>query len=136
MSKAITKEFFIINTEEERAAAANYVAHLRKSPVMCVEVKPYSPNRSVSQNRLMWMWLGVIAKEQGYEPEELHEILKVRFLGIESKMVDGQVLIVPKSTTALDVKGMSAHLMKIEALAVSLEINLPKPDDYRYAMMY
>lgn len=129
-----TKAFFILTTEEKRRAAADYVAHIRANPTMCVKVEEYKPNRSNAQNRLMWMWLNLIAEEIGEEPENLHEQLKVRFLGVERKVVDGQALIQPRSTTTLDTKEMSQHLLKIEALANDLEIVLPRPDDYLYAI--
>lgn len=124
---------FIIDSEERRRAAAEYVARLISSPVHCVDIKPYKRNRSQAQNRTMWMWYGAIADHVGSTPEEVHEEMKVRALGIESKIVAGQVLIRPKSTTELDVEGMSRFMEAIQQLAAELEVELPMPDDYKYA---
>jgi hypothetical protein len=128
--------YFVITSKEQRAKAAEYVAKLRANPIMIVEVKEYKKNRSTSQNRLLWMWYGIIAKDQGNTPEELHEAMKVRVLGVERKVVAGQELIMPKSSTKLTTAEMTSFLEAIEALARQLNIILPRPDDYMYAMGY
>lgn len=124
---------FIIDSKEKRRQAAEYVARLTSSPVYCLEIKPYKRNRSQAQNRTMWMWYGAIADHTGNTPEDVHEEMKVRALGLESKIVAGQILIRPKSTTGLDVEGMSRFMEAIQQLAAELDITLPMPDDYKYA---
>lgn len=133
--------FFIISSEERRAAAADFVSRIRKSPLMSVEIKPYKRNRSEAQNRLMWMWYHIISMDTGQIAEDLHEEMKVRVLGVEEKEVLGPYgkmvrLIVPKSSTKLSTQEMTDFLRAIEALAAELEIILPRPDDYKFAMMY
>jgi hypothetical protein len=128
--------YFVITSKEQRAKAAEYVAKLRANPIMIVEVKEYKKNRSTAQNRLLWMWYNIIAKDQGNTPEELHEAMKVRVLGVERKVVAGQELIMPKSSTKLTTAEMTSFLEAIEALARQLNIILPRPDDYMYAMGY
>ena len=80
------------------------------------------------------MWYGVLADHLGCTAEEVHEQMKVRVLGVERKIVAGQALIVPRSTTDLDTEGMSRFMEAIMALAVDLEVTLPMPDDLQYAM--
>lgn len=126
--------FFVIDTKERRTEAAAFVAALTASPLMSVEIKAYKRDRSKAQNRLYWMWLNVIAQYLGYESEELHDVCKVRFLGIVSKDVDGKHLTLPVSTTSLDTAQFTAYLEKVEALGRSMSIVLPIPDDYGYAM--
>lgn len=128
--------FFIIDSKEARKRVADYVARLTASPLMCVEVKPYKKNRSVAQNRLLWLFYSEIAKHIGTTPEELHEEMKVRVLGVEQKVILGKEIIQPKSTTKLDVQGMTNFLEAVEALARELNVVLPIPDDYGYAMGY
>lgn len=126
--------FYIIDSKERRDACARHIAQVRSTPLMQVEIKPYKRNRSQSQNRLMWMWYHVIAEEIGCEIEDLHEQMKVRALGTERKVILGQAIIKPKSTTGLSVEEMTRFLEAIEALALDLGIILPRPDDYGHAM--
>jgi hypothetical protein len=125
---------YIIDSEQRRKEVAGIVSRLLGSPVHSVEIKPYKRNRSLAQNRAMWMWYGVLADHLGCEAEDIHEQMKVKVLGVERKMVAGQVLIMPKSTTTLDVEGMSRFMEAIQALAADLEVVLPLPDDFRCAM--
>lgn len=123
----------IIDSKEKRRQAAEYVARLLSSPVHSVEIKPYKRNRSQAQNRTMWMWYGTLADHLGCTAEDVHEQMKIRVLGVEKKVVAGQALIMPRSTTDLDVDGMSRFMEAIEVLAAELEVTLPMPDDYKYA---
>lgn len=134
-SKYVNEEmFFVVETAEQRKEAADFVAHLRSHPVMSVFVKVHKKQRSVAQNRLMWMWYKVIAEHCGCTPTDLHEQMKVRLLGVEKKVILGQAIIMPKSSTELDVEQMTAFLEGIEALAVDLKIVLPQPAETNYAM--
>ena len=126
--------FFVVDSPEARARAVAYVKNLRGSPLMSVEVKRHKKSRTQAQNRLMWMWYGVICDATGNEPEDLHEQMKVRVLGVEKKVILGQAIIVPRSTKDLDTQGMTNFLEAIEALAVELEVALPIPDETDYAM--
>ncbi len=125
---------YILIDEQRRGYAIRELQSLDISKPFEVTIKPYKKSRSNAQNNVMWMWLPDIAKHFGYTADELHEVLKVRFLGIESRMVDKQVLIQPKSTTKLTTKQMAEYLTKIEALAEANGIILRKPDDYNLAL--
>lgn len=125
--------FFIIETREKRVEAANFVARLPSSPKYCVEIKPYKRNRTLAQNRTMWMWYHVLADHLGCEPDDVHEQMKVRVLGVERKVIAGQACIIPRSTTTLDTTGMARFMDAIEALAAELEVTLPNTDEYAYA---
>ena len=126
--------FFIIDSKEARAKATRYVAAIQGSPTMCVEIKPYKKSRSQSQNRLLWLFYGVIAQDIGCTPEDLHEQMKVRVLGVEKKVILGQAIIMPKSSTNLTVEEMTNFIMAVEALAGELGIILPTlSDDYNVA---
>jgi len=48
-----------------------------------VEIKTGKKKRSLNQNALWWKWVGIIAKEVGYEPEHLANELKARVLGFD-----------------------------------------------------
>lgn len=135
--------FFIIDSKEKRLIATSFVSHIKGHPVMQVEVKPYKAHRSQAQNRLMWMWYGVIAKDLGMTPEELHEVMKARVLGFVEVDIPRALkgdkpmasrIAIPRSTTSLNSGEMTNYLEAIDALARELGIILPHPDDYRFAM--
>lgn len=127
---------YIIDSKQRRTDAAQAVANLRSHPVMQVEIKEYRKNRSTSQNRLYWMWLNIMAKDTVGDngADELHEQLKVKFLGVEHKIINGIACIIPKSTSSLTVGEFTEYLHKVEQLALELDIALPIPDDYGTAM--
>lgn len=135
--------FYIIDSKEKRALAASFVSSIKSHPLMQVEVKEYKPHRSQAQNRLMWMWYGIISKDVGLTTEELHEQMKARVLGYVEVDVPQKLhgfmghvrrMAIPRSTTKLGVQEMTTFLEAILSLAGELGIALPHPDDYRYAM--
>ena len=132
-------QFFVIKSKEIRQNAVNAVKNIRAEPLMSVEIKPYKKNRSLAQNRLYWMWINIFAQHINGSTskeslEEIHTLFKVRFLGTEERFVDNKKLIIPKSTRTLNTKEFTEYLQKLEMLAVELDLTLPYPTDYQYAM--
>ncbi len=125
---------YILIDEKRRENALEYLKWINISKPVEVTIKPYRKNRSNAQNNLYHMWKKPIAEHFGYTEDELHEVLKVRFIGIEVKMVAGQKLVQPISTTSLDLKQMAEFLLKIEVLAKAHDITLKMPDDALYAL--
>lgn len=125
---------FILIDEKRRENALEYLKWINISKPVEVTIKEYIKNRSNSQNNLYHLWKKPLAEHFGYTEEELHEVLKVRFLGIEEKTVAGQKLVQPISTTSLTTKQMAEYLTKIEILAKANDIVLKMPDDLKYAL--
>lgn len=128
--------YFILKNDRVKENARNWlngVSANEDTPVM-VTFKPYKKDRSAAQNRLMWLWYGILSKDQGNTPDELHELLKERLLGFEIIQINGKDYIRPKSTKKLKVSEFADYLQKIEMLACELNIVLPHPEDYRFAM--
>jgi hypothetical protein len=100
-----------------------------------ITITKYKKDRTASQNKLMWMWLGIISNDTGESPENLHNIFKLRFLGTEKIQSMGYSIEIPKSTTKLTTQEFTDYLDKIEGLALSIDIRLPHPDElYRESM--
>ncbi len=125
---------YILIDRQRKENCINYISSLTDYDKYEVVIKPYKKNRSTSQNRTMWMWYNELSKHTGHTPEELHEQMKVSVLGVDRRVVHGQALIIPKSTTGLSTKDMSEFMRAIEELARELQVRLPIPDDYKYAM--
>ena len=124
--------FYVLTDEPRRAGAVEFIRSLNLGVKWSVEIKRYVKNRSKAQNRTYWMWLNVISDYNGDKPEDLHDLFKVKFLGIEQKMVMGENLMTPKSTSDLTTDEFAEYMVKVAALAGSLGIVLPMPDDRGY----
>ncbi len=124
---------YILDGDERRDNAIEHIKLLDLTKPIEVHIKPYKKNRTKSQNDLIWAYYAVIGDHMGMKPDELHELMKVRVLGTEEKVVNGRTLIYPKSSTTLSTKEMAEFISAIEMLAVELGLKLPVHDDKRYA---
>lgn len=90
-------------------------------------------SRSNSQNSYYW---GVVIKElsehTGFTPDEMHEVLKHRFLGYFKTTREGRELWTCKSTTALSSGDMEEYLSNIRTYAsINLDCYIPSPHEER-----
>jgi hypothetical protein len=93
--------------------------------------------RTLSQNSLLWLWLGCISHETGNNKDYLHEYFKQKFLGKENITVLENDLQVTVSTTKLDTAQMKAYLNSIQEFAnTELGILLPNPEDLVFNEFY
>lgn len=133
---------FILNSSEVVKNCISALTQVNTDKPMIVTIKEYKKNRSNSQNNLYWEWLTIISKDTGFTKEELHDRLRLQFLGTTEREVnykiDGKVQKVTlkeiKSTTELNTKEFTDYLEKIEATAGIMDIILPHPQDYYIAM--
>ncbi len=84
-------------------------------------------SRSQQQNRLMWVWLSVIARDTGNNTEDLHEHFKNQFLPRRFVTLAGKESEVAKTTTILSVEEFGAYLEQLAAFAAS-ELGITLPD--------
>ena len=91
-----------------------------------IRIRARSNNRSKEQNSLYWKWIDILSKEIGFTKDEMHELIKYKFLKrnvVDDKGVESVVL---KSTTTLTTKEFT--LLMNDLLYWSsdtLNINLP-----------
>lgn len=130
-----TKNYYILTDEKRRQNCKDYINSLPTNGTIEVVIHDYKKQRSNKANRLYWMWLKILAGHIGCCANDLHEQLKVRFLGVDHRIVDDITLVYPKSTVKLTTKEFADYLLKVELLAIDLGVNLPRPDDYNYIMM-
>jgi hypothetical protein len=97
---------FILDTEDKRARCAKRILALPlEGQIWDVTVKEWEPRRSVEANRRLWALHQEAARATGHSIEELHELMKLKFL--------------PRSTVKVgeferEVAGSSAKLTKQE----------------------
>ncbi len=122
--------FKIINQRSKQAV----IEYLNRLPEdgkrRDVTVTLHREKRSVPQNRLYRLWLGLISDETGHNADDLHEAFKTMFIGVKGVDVGGFEATIPLSTTGLDTMQFTGFLEKLEAFVTSeLGIILPHPED-------
>ena len=93
-----------------------------------VEMKPNTMSRSTKQNALYWKWLDVLT-ETGNSVGALHQYLAQEYLSPVAEDIQGETVLVIKSTTTLTVKEFAAYLENVQQFADSLGCILPRPED-------
>lgn len=126
--------FFIVKDEADREEAIQAIEFMSITKAMSVEVKEYRKNRSLSQNRLMWSWINLIADHVGETAENIHEAFKQKLLGTVRRRIFDNEINISRSTATLSTEEFTEYLERIEQAAEILQIRLPHPDDYYFAI--
>ena len=97
-----------------------------------VSIKRIKNKRTLSQNKLMWLWFKCIADETGSELQDIHDYYCDLFLK-RGVTIKGKEVLVTGSTSQLDMKNFTIFMKKIQADAsAELGIILPLPEDLNY----
>ena len=107
-----------------------------KADVATISIIEGKPKRSVSQNRLYWRYIDILAKEVGYSKDEMSLLLRNKFLQkAELVTKEGEVISQIPSTTELNVLEFVDYLWEIDMFAAEFGITLPRTGDFKIAMM-
>ena len=85
---------------DDRAKFLNDIAEFDDDIKIVIEIREAKDIRTNAQNRLWWKWIELISQETGNEKQEIHSILKYKFL-LKEEMIDGELHQGLKSTTTL-----------------------------------
>ena len=90
--------------------------------------------RSINQNSLYWKWLGIMAtKYKQDSPEDMHYLMRHKFLGYEEKRIGKTVISNQlKSTTKLDKGEMFYYMEQINSWSAENSLLLPIPEESEY----
>ena len=92
-----------------------------------IQIEKYREKRSISQNSYFHKLVEILSNELWYDLDEMKEILKFKFIRVETKH-----WIYTRKTSELNTEEMSKFTENIILWAWSkLNISLPTPDDYR-----
>ena len=108
-----------VTTEEELEHARKQIGELDLSKAWEIEVKPFSFNRSVEQNKRYWKLITELGSFLGYDEGEMHELMKYKFLSYKQEMLGDEMTVIP-STSKLNIKEFVDYLSKVEVFASSL----------------
>jgi len=97
-------------------------------------LKPFRNVRSDNQNRYYWgIVMKILSNELGYFPDEVHEVMKQKFLNVRNIKVCNTEYSIPESTTVQNTTEFEDYLSKIRMWASSeLEILIPLPNEVEY----
>ena len=91
-----------------------------------IRIREKSSNRSKEQNSMYWIWIDILSKEIGYTKEEMHTLVKYKFLKRNIVDDDGVEQEVIKSTTTLTTKEFTLFMNDLLYWSsTTLNINLP-----------
>lgn len=134
-----------IRNDRDRQRIVDYLNGLDLKKPYKITIAPARANRTIAQNRLLWLWNGIIqmhmaeAFGQLASAEEWHDILVTKLCPAEYHVVelpDGFKARVGRSRTSkFTVEQKGEYLDKLDAYcADSLGLLLPHPDDYELAV--
>ena len=124
---------FVIKDSRDKQMLINYLKELGNDYI--VDVKKQRNNRSMMQNNYYWKCIvQTLSEELGYYPNEIHDILKVKFasewqsIEVNNNKVGLQVI---NSTATMDTKAFEIYAEQIRIWALSeLNIRLMLPNEY------
>jgi hypothetical protein len=124
---------FVIKDSKDKQSLINYLKELENDYI--VEVKKQRNNRSNMQNNYYWKCIvQTLAEECGYYPNEMHDILKVKFASewqsviVKDKTIGLQVI---NSSATMDTKAFEVYADQIRIWALTeLGIRLMLPNEY------
>jgi hypothetical protein len=134
-----------LRTESDRRRLMSFIEHVDLSKPRKVSISETRNKRSEAQNRLLWMWNGLIQTHlresfgQLASSEEWHEILVAKLWPSEVRRVelpDGAAFRVGRAKTRkFTTVQMTSYLELLDAYcAEHLQLLLPHPDDLMMAI--
>lgn len=123
----------------ELADQTGFEAAIRKrfraGALVRMRVEPARATRSIQANRYYWgVVVDAIAEHTGYDPDDVHEILKARFLPkpLAVRAGNGRVVaeyVIGGTTTTLTDAEFSDYCRRIKAWALDeLDVAIPDPE--------
>lgn len=118
-----------INHPSDKQKVIDYIRKLPDKKFIA-KIERAKEIRSMSQNKLYWMWLSCIQADTGNFREDLHEEFSRMFLPKVTRIYRDEEIEKPISTTKLDTKQFTDYLDRVQQFAsVEFGCILPNPED-------
>lgn len=127
---------FLIHNEHSRRVVFEYLEKLNLSKKYSVEITLKKETRTLSQNRLYWLYLACLEQETGNEKEALHDFFKRKWLRKNTTELQNEQIISVYSTKELNTVQFKAYIDKIVLFAAEEGIILPDPNDLSWSQFY
>ena len=125
-----------IRTEIDKIKLLTIIQQLKEGVHWVIDVKRYRKKRTLSQNKMYWLWINCIASETGNRPDDIHDYLKNKYLPKRQIDIFGNIKEIPYSTTELNTKQFTDYLNAIDADVSTEGITLLYPDDLHWDSFY
>ena len=89
-----------------KAKFLNGVAKFDEGTIIVISINEAKDVRTNQQNKLWWSWMQIIGESIGYSKNEIHDIVKYKFL-LREEVIDGETHQYIKSTTTLSKEDFS-----------------------------
>ena len=123
------KQVIVVNTVTAKKRALSAVQGLMRDHICQVTIEDYKHDKTEAQRGFWHMLIGIMAKELGYTPLEMKNILKVKIMGTEIvKDLDGNDLEQIPSSEAEKRHGYSLLIDGTIETGHELGMNLPTPN--------
>ena len=110
---------------DNKTTLVDYIRAIEDGTKVEVEITETPDIRTNKQNKLWWSWMKIIGNELGYSKNEIHDILKYKFL-LREEINDGETTQHLKSTSTLTKKEFNKLTQDVFFWANdTLNINLP-----------
>lgn len=83
--------------------------------------------RSISQNNYYWLIVTLISESTTHTMEEIHEACRRKFLARKEITIQGETLLIPRSTTELSTVEFSEYIERVRCFAAELGVVTPDP---------
>lgn len=118
-----------LTDEKIRGQVVGLIQSLDISNPWQVLIEPVKKRRSLSQNNLYWKWVGIIAVSTGNDNDDIHDVLKAKFLTPREVEIFGEKRTV-LTTAKLTTQEFKEYMDRVYAFATSqLGILLPLPEE-------
>lgn len=129
-------EFRIIN-DSDRQAVKDYIDALPSGKIYTAVIVRKQAKRTLSQNRLYWLYIACICQETGNDKDTIHEFLRGKFLGIEERTIGNEQVTSIKSTKGLNTVQFGNYIDRIVTwAAMELGVVLPDPKESYFEQFY
>lgn len=110
---------FILDNEQKRERCAKRVLALpMDGQIWDVTIKEWQPKRSVEANRRLWALHKAAADATGHSTEELHELMKLKFLPRSVVKVGGFEREVASRSSKLTKKEFRDFMEQVESFYI------------------
>ena len=110
---------------DNKTTLVDYIRAIEDGTKVEVEITETPDIRTNKQNKLWWSWMKIIGNELGYSKNEIHDILKYKFL-LREEINDGETTQHLKSTSTLTKTEFNKLTQDVFFWANdTLNINLP-----------
>lgn len=114
----------------ETEARHKYIDTFKNGELLEVIIRRPSSQRSVLQNNYYWgVVIKLLSEYTGFTKDEMHEVLRQKFWGTKELDLDGELIIIPKSTTEFSTRIFEERLEDIRIWAkIDLDVDIPLPN--------